>query len=136
MMKMPDYGPMPKIRSATPQITRVRDFDKEVESLWMREQRVGSRILHKAGKIASGQAIAVGMAGGITDRTMLEDIGIKAELDARVEVMRLMDEWWATARDSEGFMRSITLEGMKPILRYQQLIGQRAIKAMKAKDSI
>jgi len=31
---------------------------------------------------------------------------------------------------------TITLEGMKLILRYQQLLGQRAIRATKAKDSI
>ena len=120
---MPDYGPMPKIRMMTPKVRR-----ENVESLWMREERAVSPLLNAAGKIASGQAIAIGMAEGIRGRRELEDLGIKAELTARTDMMHWLDEWWLKERDEEGHMRPVRLEGLDPKVLFRQLIMERGLK--------
>ena len=118
-----DYRPAPKIRMMTPRLKR-----EDSESLWMREQRSVSPLLKAAGKIASGQAIAIGMAEGVRGRRELEDLGIAAELKARTDMMYWLDEWWSKERDEKGFMRPVTVEGIDPKVLFRQLIVERGLK--------
>jgi len=118
-----DYGPTPKIRMMTPRVKR-----EGSESLWMREQRSVSPLLKAAGRIASSQAIAIGMAEGIRKRRELENLGMAADLKARTDMMYWLDEWWSKERDEKGFMRPVTVEGLDGKALFRQLVVERGLK--------